>query len=172
MPQQPSRLLQTQANSWRCAALCAIRRTAAWTENRHESFARLAAHRSIGLDGSDIGRRGIALVALIAFVPRSTLWPLWPLSACGTLAAGDTLYALGTLWAGGTLWPRIALGTGVSPTSSERKRNTNYQDGENFHNGPCAVCTLTQCRAASISASVAPLLRAHASAAGSVYFAT
>jgi hypothetical protein len=37
---------------------------------------------------------------------------------------------------------------------------------------PCAVCTLRQRRAISISASVAPLLRAHDSATAIVYFAT
>ena len=40
------------------------------------------------------------------------------------------------------------------------------------HSFPCAVCTLRQCLAVSISASVAPLLRAHASAEAAVYLAT
>jgi hypothetical protein len=82
------------------------------------------------------------------------------------------LYALGSLWTCGTLWPRITLGTGVSPASSKRERDAKYQDGKNLHDGACAVCTLRHRRAVSISVSVAPLLRAHASAAPTVYFAT
>jgi hypothetical protein len=124
------------------------------------------------LDGSDIDRRGITFVTLIAFIPRRALRTLWSLSTGRALDAGDTLYALRTLWTSGTLRPGIALGTGIFPAGREGEWNANYQNGENFHDGPCAVCTLMHCRAVSISASEAPLLRAHASAVASVYFAT
>ena len=104
------------------------------------------------MDGSDVRRRGVTFVTLIAFVTWGSLWTLWSLGTGLTLHTGDTLYALGTLWTRGTLWPRITFGTGVSPASTEREGNANYQNGENLHDGPCAVCTLRHRRAVSISA--------------------
>jgi len=71
-----SRILQAQANGGSRAALRAIRRASTRTEYRNQRFTRLAAHRTIGLNGPDVCCRAITLLAfvtLFAFVPWGTL---------------------------------------------------------------------------------------------------
>jgi hypothetical protein len=66
-----------------------------------------------------------------------------------------------------------ALVVGGLPRRADSQTDTSGQRGAELT--AVAVCTglsLRQSRAASISASVAPLLRAQASAAGAEYFAT
>jgi len=120
-----SRILQAQANGGSRAALRAIRRASTRTEYRNQRFTRLAAHRTIGLNGPDVCCRAITLLAfvtLFAFVPWGTLRSLWTLCSSRTLRAGDALDALRTLWTCGTLGPRITLWTGVPSASGKQER--------------------------------------------------
>jgi hypothetical protein len=92
-------------------------------------------------------------VALITFLTWCSLGTLWPLSTGWTLDSSDALYALSTLWASGTLWTESPLGPGSLPQAASESE-TPIVRMEKIHDGPCAVCTLRQCRAVSISACV------------------
>jgi hypothetical protein len=73
------------------------------------------------------------------------------------------------------LWDCLLIGVDRRSTAWQVTRLTRGGGHCAVHRAACAVWAgafLRQCRAASISASVAPLLRAHASAVEAVYLAT
>jgi len=134
------RLGETETDRRAGAAFRPVGGTAARTEYRHQGLVRLAAHRSIRLNGADA--RSITLVALVTLVAFCTLFSGAPCGPCGpvprpALERLECPGCLGALRSCRTLRARIALRSRIPATSGERKRDAHDEYRKILMRSPC-----------------------------------
>src|ERR1700685_1310510 len=133
----PELPFQAETHYGTTCALGTIGRAPAWTERRHQQFARVAAHFPVCLHGSKSSKYRIALVTLIAFVTFfawRSLRSLRPLRASLALRARNALDALSPLGSGGPLDAGLALRAWAAATGTKREGKNNNSKGNDFHN--------------------------------------
>jgi hypothetical protein len=112
--------LHAKSNRRRRPALRSVCSSTARAEHGHQRFAVVAINRAVSVHRTDIDRRRLALVSLVA------LWSLWTLRAlCASwsLRTRNALDALSTLRAGGALRSRLTLRPWFSSTSRKCEGN-------------------------------------------------
>jgi hypothetical protein len=122
-----SGFLQAQTNRGRSPALGTVRRPTARTEHGYQRFTRLAAHRTIGLDGPDVRGRSIALVAFSAFLTRGSLRSLRSLGPACPCTPATPCMPCAPCGPAGPCGPGSPLGPGSLPqaaSESERPRSS------------------------------------------------
>jgi len=135
-------LPQTETDRRSRTALRAVRNTAARTKYRNQDFVRLAGHRAVSLNGTNISARRVTLVTLVTLLAvfalfsvfaRGALRALWTLCAGLPLGAGNALRALRALRSGRALRAGITFRARVSAACGERKRDAHDEYRKNPH---------------------------------------